>query len=84
MDRRAFVHHSGAGLVPALLASAVLLPEGEAAASSRGRGEAEASKNVKDFGAKGDGVANDTTAIQSAINAASADRGGVVFFPAGV
>lgn len=38
--------------------------------------------NVKDYGAKGDGVADDTTAIQSAINALPAS-GGTVFFPAG-
>ena len=35
--------------------------------------------NVKDFGAKGDGITKDTAAIQSAINA-----GGMVYFPAGV
>ncbi|MCM3130943.1 glycosyl hydrolase family 28-related protein [Paenibacillus provencensis] len=39
--------------------------------------------NVKEFGAKGDGITNDTTAIQKAINAASI-VGGVVYFPAGV
>jgi hypothetical protein len=40
--------------------------------------------NVKDgaFGAKGDGVTNDSPAIQAAINAASVS-GGVVFFPPG-
>ena len=35
-------------------------------------------KNVKDFGAKGDGVTLDTAAIQSAI-----DSGGMVYFPQG-
>jgi hypothetical protein len=35
--------------------------------------------SVKDFGAVGNGVTNDTTAIQNAINAAS----GVLYFPAG-
>jgi hypothetical protein len=38
--------------------------------------------NVKDFGAVGNGTADDTTAIQAAINAAGIN-GGTVFFPAG-
>lgn len=39
--------------------------------------------SVKDFGAVGDGVAIDTTAIQSAVNRAIALGGAVVFFPGG-
>ncbi len=39
--------------------------------------------NVKDYGAKGDGVANDTSAIQAAVNAAHAAGGGQVYIPAG-
>jgi hypothetical protein len=35
-------------------------------------------KNVKDFGARGDGSTNDTAAIQAAIN-----QGGTVYFPLG-
>jgi polygalacturonase len=39
--------------------------------------------NVKDYGAVGDGVANDASAIQAAINAADAAGGGTVYFPSG-
>lgn len=40
--------------------------------------------SVKAFGALGDDTADDTTAIQSAINAANTAGGGIVWFPAGV
>ena len=39
--------------------------------------------NVKDFGAKGDGVAINSVAINKAIDAAAAEGGGTVYFPAG-
>ncbi len=39
--------------------------------------------NVRDFGAKGDGVALDSVAINATIDAASAKGGGTVFLPAG-
>jgi hypothetical protein len=39
--------------------------------------------NVKDFGAVGDEVADDTAAIQAAFNFANSQNGGLVFFPKG-
>lgn len=39
--------------------------------------------SVKDFGAVGDGVTDDTAAIQAAINAVAANGGGSIFFPEG-
>jgi hypothetical protein len=39
--------------------------------------------DVRDFGAVGDGVTNDTTAIQAAIDAAEALSGGSIYFPVG-
>ena len=40
--------------------------------------------NVRDYGALGDGVTNDTVAIQAAITACAAAGGGTVYFPAGL
>lgn len=39
--------------------------------------------NVKGYGAKGDGVTDDSAAVQEAINAAGAAGGGTVYFPQG-
>lgn len=40
-------------------------------------------RNVKNFGAKGDGATNDIAAIQAAVDAAAEAGGGIVFFPRG-
>ncbi len=42
-----------------------------------------ATHNVRRFGAKGNGIADDTDAIQAAVNAAGDAGGGVVYFPSG-
>src|SRR5258708_4231461 len=39
--------------------------------------------NIRDFGAKGDGITLDTAAVQAAIDACTKDRGGIVLIPAG-
>lgn len=44
---------------------------------------AELSISVKDFGAKGDGLAIDTTAVQAAVNRVGFLGGGEVYFPPG-
>lgn len=79
--RRDFMRSSLLLAVPAVLGSAAL----PAAASSfrpksRARGGARA--NVRDFGARGNGRADDTGAIQRAINSLP-PRGGTVYVPAG-
>lgn len=43
---------------------------------------ASKSVNVKNYGAKGDGVADDTSAVQNAINSIAA--GGILFLPKGI
>jgi hypothetical protein len=40
--------------------------------------------NVKDFGAVGDGVTDDTAALKSAVSFASSKNGGAVFIPSGM
>jgi len=42
-----------------------------------------ASFSILDFGAVGDGIANDTAAIQAAVDAAEANGGGTVYIPTG-
>ncbi|MDX8033059.1 glycosyl hydrolase family 28 protein [Lentzea sp. BCCO 10_0856] len=62
----------GAAVLAALLATTVLAEPAQAAVH-----------NVKDYGAVGNGSANDTAAINRAITAANSAGGGTVRFPSG-
>jgi len=58
------------------------LPVGTGAVETTVQAKLRESVSVKDFGAVGDGVADDTAALQAAVDAVSA-LGGAVNFPAG-
>jgi len=72
------------GLTPALAAAIAVPGKTSAATAETATGLVGArTYNVRDFGAKGDGKTLDTAAIQSAIDAAARDQGGIVLVPAG-
>lgn len=66
-----------------ILAGAKVGGSGAVPIVSSGTVKNKVSINVRDFGAKGDGAADDTAAINSAISHASAMGGGDVFIPDG-
>src|SRR5258708_1827573 len=52
-------------------------------AAVRNSAQTASAFNVRDFGAKGDGTAKETAAIQSAVDAVAKQGGGTVTVPAG-
>jgi hypothetical protein len=75
---------AGASLGSGLLAVTGVSADPAKAAPPSGHDLGARTYNIRDFGAKGDGVTLDTAALQAAIDACNKDQGGVVLVPAGV
>ena len=70
-------------LAPSGSNSVGYLPAGTGAVATTVQTKLRESVSVKDFGAVGDGVTDDTAAIQAAINATQTAGGGIIFVPLG-
>lgn len=79
-NRRKFLSAMGVAGLAAIAASvpAALTPQ-----TAEASGNNDLYVNAKDFGAVGNGIADDTAAIQSAIHSIDPAIGGTVFLPAG-
>ncbi len=81
MERRDAIKLAGSLAMGALPAAAVAASSGPAPTAAAG---SETLRNVRQYGATGDGTTIDTGAVNRAIEAAASAGGGTVFFPAGV
>lgn len=83
LSRRALM---GTAAIASLGSSLVAKGLGQESSSSATSGHDLGTRtyNIRDFGAKGDGVSLDTAAVQEAIDACTKDQGGTVLVPAGV
>lgn len=68
-------------IVRALVGAVVLGAIGTSAICASKAGKQDGIYSVKSYGAKGDGVSDDTKAIQSALNEAAKNGGGQVYLP---
>jgi polygalacturonase len=82
MQRRDLLKMAGAGAAAAVTPGAAGAMQANAGLEAAG--PLATWINVRPYGAKGDGAATDTPAINRAIEEAAAAGGGTVFFPAGV
>ncbi len=71
------------GLAPAQIVNPAFVNTGAGAVARTYLARGQETKSIKDYGALGDGVADDTAALLKAMNALPAAEGGVVFFPDG-
>lgn len=86
LTRRQSLPFMAATLGASIMATKQVSAEGRNDAKTAASGEnAKGTRtyNVRDFGAKGDGLALDTIAIQNAVNACTGDGGGTVLVPSG-
>ena len=68
---------------PSVAGNVVYTPAGTGAVATDVETKLRESVSVKDFGAVGDGVTDDTTSIQAAIDSAYLKGGGTVYLPVG-
>jgi polygalacturonase len=89
VTRRQWLSQAPASAVAAAAALSMVRPDNLEAQASQHSGTVTSDRgtrvyNIRTFGAKGDGKALDTAALQAAMDACTRDGGGTVLVPAGV